>query len=1131
MANQRRIRIFSEATTRRIRHSAGALLVTGCLLLPAAPSVMAQSSTADITGTVMDNTGAVVPNATITLTNLGTRETHVGKSGSDGDYSFVLLNPGTYSIKVAGSGFKTFVVPSLTLAASDRVREDAKLEIGSAAETVQVTGQAPALQTDSSVLTNTVTEKAVQDLPLSGRNYIQLAQIVPGASEGPPNGLSSGERPDDRRQSSSFTANGQSDVVNNEVVDGLDNNERIIGTIGVRPSVEAIREITVETNDYTAEVGRTGGAVINIITKSGSNSFHGSAYEYFQNDVLNAYPYQFGANNPKPEFRQNQFGASIGGPIIRDKTFFFADYEGLRQVEGANPTSSVVPTLAQYNALRSDPASLLAPGAALDPVGVQYARLYPAPNAPSTNTVYGSYVSSPVVTRNSDTVDARVDHRFNQNNLFYTRYTYNRVPSNFPGLLPVTNEAGLNIAPGGAIYNYYGAAKDDAQNIQLNYLHTFTPNLLLELKFGYTRIDNQSFPLNYGTAVNTAFGQPDVNLDQTTSGLAPVGTSGYADLGDGNYIPIIDVDNTFQYVGTVTWTKGAHTMKMGATLIRRQALNTQNNQGIGDWNFNAPADTTPTTLYQNGPTALASLLSGEFTSVQRSNNLIPPHYRIWEPSAFFQDDWRAARNLTLNLGIRYDVFTPFSEVHNAISNFDPATASIVIANQNGVNQYAGLHPTWTNVAPRLGFAFTPRPHLVLRGGFGISYFPMNYTSNSNLKNQPFVSDFNCNNGACPGGYTRLAQGLPIPTAASATNPSGSIADTVDPNFRTSYLEQFNLTLERDFGGNVFQATYVGELGRHMAQVYSDQNTPAPVSNSAINSIVATSGGTLNSAQAFNTLRPFYSKLPNVTSIGGYNSRGASSYNALQLSLTRRTRAGLTVEANYTFAHNLDNFLGISNEINDGYGSLPNELSTLEYGNSDLDLRQRGVVTGDYVLPFGKNLRGITGALAKGWQANTILVWDTGTPFSITNSVNVVTTTPSANVDRPNEVHSAKVSDPNVSRFFDASAFQPQLSGTVGSERRNTLYGPHFRHVDLSVFKTFPVYRESTIEFRAECFNIANTANFSAPNHSLQIAPNTDPVTGATLDTYSVQANNIGTITSLTPSYNPREFQFALKYQF
>lgn len=362
------------------------------------------------------------------------------------------------------------------------------------------------------------------------------------------------------------------------------------------------------------------------------------------------------------------------------------------------------------------------------------------------------------------------------------------------------------------------------------------------------------------------------------------------------------------------------------------------------------------------------------------------------------------------------------------------TGSIIAANQNGVNQYAGLNPTWTNVAPRIGFAYTVMHNTVLRGGFGISYFPMNYTSNSSLKNQPFVSAYSCNNGSCPtptpgiggpgNGVAQFQLGLPLPVAASATNPTGSIADPVDRAFRSSYLEHFNLTLERAFGPNVLQVTYVGMLGRHIAQIYNDLNLPPLISNNALNALAASEGTT--PATAYNRLRPFYKQLPNITQIGGYNSRGSSNYNALQLSLNRRTAAGLTVGANYTLAHGLDNVLNLSNEINDGYGTIPSQISTVDYGNSDVDIRNRLAFSANYELPFGKNLHGFAGELARGWQANTILVWESGEPFTVLNSGGGIATTNFANhQDRPNQLRSGKLSNPTIREFFDPTAFAPR----------------------------------------------------------------------------------------------------------
>ena len=1112
---------------------------------------MAQNTTGDITGTVTDNAGAAVANATVTLTNTGTGQKQTIQTGGAGDYTFSQLGPGSYSVQVTETGFKSYVIPEIALSAGDRAREDAKLQVGSEATTVQVTAQTPALQTDNSVVSTLVTQQQVEDLPLNGRNYINLAQIVPGANEGPGNGLTSGARPDDRRQTSSVSANGQSEILNDELVDGLDNNDRIIGTIGIRPSVESIREINVQTNTYTAEAGRTAGAVVNVITKSGSNAFHGSAYEFFRNDVLDAYPFQFGAHNPKPKVRQNQFGASIGGPIIKDKVFFFGDYEGLRIIQGGNPGVSQVPTQADYNALHSNPASLVPAGTTIDPVGLNYALLYPAPNAPQSgnkdangNFITGGYVSSPVHSLTSDTADGRVDWQIDQKDLIFGRYTYNRVPSNFPGALPSVNVANTNVAPGGAIFNFYGAAKDDAQNAQINFVRTISPTVLLQLGFGYTRINNQSLPLNYGVNVNQIFGQPGVNLSTATSGLSPANIGGYASLGDGAFIPIVDINNTFQENGSLTINKGPHSIKIGANLIRRQATNQQNNYGNGIWNFN-PSNASTRSADE---TALSNLLAGNFISLERSIDLAPPHWRTWEPGGFIQDDWHATSNLTLNIGVRYDVFTPFTEAHNALSNFDLATGKIVTAGQNGVNDYAGLHTTWTNVAPRIGFAFTPVTGFVIRGGYGMSYFPENYTSNSSLKAQPFVSDFACTQGACGNlngvPLTKFAQGLPLPVPESATNPSGNINDAVDPNFRTSYAEQFNLNVEKSFGANVLQVGYVGVLGRHLAQISNDVNAPGVVSNSTLQGLALQNHETI--AQAYNTLRPYHSALPNVLSIGQYTSGGSSNYNALQVQLTRRTTAGLTIGANYTYAHAMDNVLGFSNEVNDGYGAIPSQLSTVEYGNSDLDIRQRGVVTGDYVLPFGKNLTGIGAAVAKGWQANTLLVWETGSPFTVTQSNGVSGTTNAQTSGRPNQIGKGTVGTPTIRQFFNPNDFAPQLSGTLGNEERNPLHGPGYRHVDFSVFKAFPVYRESTLEFRAECFNITNVTNFANPNTGITSTPTsstpvTHPVTNGTTttlatenflsDTYTSSANGAGSITGTGANYNPRQIQFALKYQF
>src|SRR5580693_7852156 len=322
-------------------------VVVMAILLVFASAAFAQLTTADILGTVTDASGAVVPNANITLVNLGTDEVRTVQSNGSGDYSFTLLPVGHYSITVKAGGFQASITKDLAVEAGDRARADVHLQLGSESTTIEVTASTPLLQADNATVSSTVTARAVQDLPLNGRNFVQLVDLVPGANEGAGNGLSSGGRPDDRRSNAAgLSVNGQDDTLNNWVVDGVDDNERIIGTIGVKPNVEGIQEITVQTNNYSAEAGRTAGGVVNVVTRSGTNAFHGSVYEFFRNNIFDARNVLQTTGN-QPELRQNQYGGSIGGPVFKDKMFFYFDYEGFRQVSGVTDTGTV-PTLAEY---------------------------------------------------------------------------------------------------------------------------------------------------------------------------------------------------------------------------------------------------------------------------------------------------------------------------------------------------------------------------------------------------------------------------------------------------------------------------------------------------------------------------------------------------------------------------------------------------------------------------------------------------------------------------------------------------------------------------------------------------------------------------------------------------------------
>jgi outer membrane receptor protein involved in Fe transport len=1111
-----------------------------------APAEMfAQVGAADVLGTVTDPSGAVVQNAKVTVKDLGTSATRTAATNERGDYIFNLLPNGQYYIKVEATGFKTYEVPSFALSTGDRLRMDAKLETGSVTEKVEVTATNAALQTDNSTVGSSVEEKAIQDLPISGRNLSKAIQLQAGVQGGIPSGGAVGSTPDDsegrqdRRPSFIVIANGQSAYLNDELIDGFDNNERLMGFTAVRPSLDGIAETRIDTNSYSAEFGRSAGAVVDIITKAGANQMHGSAFEFLGNDVFNGDNY-FAAS--KPEYRLNQFGGSFGGPIKKNKTFIFADIEEDRTIQGItfvatvptayerkypgdlsdlfpavhaptfNPVTNPGNLCGTVNGVQYPTCEPLNVSGMLDTTALKFFNLYPMPNSSDTTATASNYLSSPNKTQYATTVDGRLDHHFSANDLFFARYAYNPANTVFPGSLP--QDPTTKLWPGGALPG--DQSTTTAQNLQLDYVHIFSPQLLLDLKAAYTRVHIATVPSNYGKGAAATLGMANVYIPgmPTTNVMPSMAIFSWDVLGDEASDPVLNTNNSFQYSGSVTYTRGSHNLKFGAGFTRRQVNTLENEEGGGAFVFVG----APPFFVDK-----ADFLTGNPTLENRSNQLDPQGFRASEIGIYAQDDWRVNRKLTLNLGVRYDLFTPITEAHGLYANFDPTTLSLssTPGPQNFILGSAdpsiGVKTDYDNISPRTGFAYSVTSKTVLRGAFGMSYYPPDVGQSARTSAAVTASVVGNANPPYTFSYFQPLLGPPGTPSQNSVFDAGMIPPTTvdlngyagNPNvtalsykakdIRSSYVEQMNLFLQQQFGGNTISLGYVGVLGRRLLRtVNADQ---PEVSGSSV------------------TPPNVYPELPFVTTIT-YNYNGSSSnYDAMQLIWERRFANGLSVNANYTWAHGLTNV-----------GSTDTYNPSLDYGNSDNDLRQRVATSVNYEIPFGSHATGLRGAAIRGWQANGVYYWQTGLPFTVTNQATASNGYLYENLstqvsERPDVIASPKVSHPSVNGWFNVNAFTQQAEGTYGDERVNQLLGPRDRRADLSLMKTFALWERLNLQFRAECFNISNTPNFAAPNAVISgwssEAPGSLPLSGT----------NLGTITQTVASELPRQFQFALKLQF
>ncbi len=1186
-------------------------IALGSFLLVFSAPMWAQKDAGAIVGLVRDPSGAVVTGAKVTVHDIDRGIDLTLNTNGAGEYTASPLKIGHYSVTAEKPGFKKAEAGPVEVDIQARVGVDLKLQPGMATEVVTVSSQASQLETETSELGQVVDSRRINALPLNGRNYAQLALLGVGIAAAEP-----GSRVE---TSYGFSSNGARALQNNFLLDGIDNNANLGDVLNgaayvVQPAVDAIAEFKVETNSYSAEFGRGNGAIMNAVIKSGTNKFHGDLWEFLRNqafDAINPFDAEFG----QQPYKQNQFGFTFGGPISKNKTFFFGDYEGLR-IRQALPQLSTVPTQAEVNGdfsafLQTDsPTGVLdcngnqtyqgeifnpllaqnnspyngglcsvpigttsggqptnkfsgnsGTNTAIDPLGDELAKLFPAPNS---NLPGGNYLADPERSETEDKFDIRIDHTFNDKDNFFARYSYgndrNFLPSPFN-----------NVLDGGSFQDGY--SNNVAQGLAASEIHEFNNNLINEFRFGFNHLNSHRYNLYNGTNVAQQLPIPfpgvPFNAAQQIGGLPSISFGdGTATIGASEYLPAVEQQHSYVFTDNLSWVRGRHSLKFGGELrfeqftllepaAARGALDFGGNFVIND-NLAAPG---------TGGEAFASFLQG-ITDGGSITSVTPNiDYRRQIYAIYALDDFRVTPRLTLNLGLRYELFTTVKEADNQQATFNFATGGLQLPKGQTAqltptldselgplqrNGSAGLiSPDLNNFAPRIGLAYQISNKLVLRTGYGIFYggqengpfsnpspgFNPPYLS-SQAYSAPCTAPFANPNLAPANGVSNcaipnlnvLAHGFP---ANALTDPNAAELYSLDPHLVTPYTQQWHLGLEYQLPEDtVLEVSYGGSRGLKLFAFYNG-NQAVPVLGT----------DSLPTAPR----RPAFDLAPGATgpcdlansqncnpaldvTIATFRSDAQSNYNSLQVRLEKHYSHGLQYEAAYTFSHALDNASSASlGSVNNGDFQdqrYPNQ----NYGNADFDVRHRFVFNYVYDLPFGRGQKfaadssSLLNQIIGNWQWSGVFSAATGNYYTATDINNVSGGDCGGTVgyycSRPNVV-----GDPNgkpciPGTLFNTCAFVDNtVLGTFGNARRNTIEGPGYKTWDTSLAKRFPITEHKSFEFRAEFFNVLNHVNYLFGQFGAISAEPTPLELGQTGFGFPLA------------SRAPRQIQFALKFYF
>jgi hypothetical protein len=1099
------------------------LVLSICALFFFAPLLSAQFETSEVLGTVTDPSKGAVSKATVTLTNQGTGIQMQATTDESGSYDFLNVKVARYNLTVEEPGFLKFTT-EVRVDVGTRQRVDATMQVGAITESVVVSAAAAMIQTDSSELSQVIGTQTVAELPLNGRNYADLALLSANAVKSP---IAVSFGPTGTPREGSFNVNGMRSTYNNFLLDGLDNNAYSTSNQGysaqlVQPSPDALSEFKVITSNYSAEYGRVGGAVVNASMKSGTNQFHGDIYEFLRNTDLNATGFLF-APTVKPPLQRNQFGMTFGGPIVKNKLFFFTDYEGYRQLQHYNNFDSI-PTL-------NDRSGIL-PVTVVNPLtGVVYKAGTQIPIQtlnPFAASVLSQLPSVTSATRSndlpelllirdySDKFDVKLDDQINDHMTAFLRFSQRIEHQFFQPDIPGASGGNVN----GTIHAF-------DQNSSAGYTWTLSPNSLLEGRFGFSRILAGKSPSNLGLPVNFP-GFPFAGLPTSANlagGLNSQNISGFSQLGRQTSNPQFQNPTSFDPKINYTMIRGRHSIKMGYEFlaIRTEVLDVNPLYGEDQFTsgFSKP------TCTQLGLAAgcavpsdsasynLADFIFGTPSIINLGTNLVT-NLRQHVHSLYAQDDYRVTSKLTLNLGLRWDFATPLYERDNKWSDFNPANDTMTPATGGSLYNRSLVHPNYKDFGPRLGLAYSIDTKTVVRSGYGISYTFFNRPGSSeegiNAPQALFgvISQSIPPGGPVPASFLTTQNSFTTNISNPATfNPANSNVVYIPANSPWPYVQNWFLSVQRQLPKNtVVELAYNGNHSLNLPILgdYNQANPNAP-------------GGTLNV--------PARVPIPSYGPITWVDPVGNNNYNGLSARIEHRFGDGLYFLNSFTWGRALGDSEQALEYYSGNYEANPQNIHNLgaEYGPSSFDVKLNNVTSIVYQLPFGRgrkygaSLNGWEDAVVGGWEVNNINTAHTGTPLDVIYTPTAAYAVSSLSNDyrgqplqRPNVFGSAasQTTLQMLNTYFAGYTFSlPPVNAPFGNLGRNAFRAPGFEQWDLAADKTFQIHEDIRLQFRSEFFNVLNHTNFGIP------------------DTKTTDAA-FGTIRTTYPA---RQIQFALKLLF